>query len=157
MEIKVGTYELHWVNFCGGLLALGHRPGKRLRKQLSAQGCTLVVNLLSDNESNADPSPNRLRLPLHTAAPPDESRDNEVLLALQRIRMQLADNGKVFIHCSAGLHRTGMIAYALCRFSGLDRQESISLIEELRTLTATELTETRIAWAERFTNGEYAE
>ena len=157
LETTVGTYELLWVKFCGGSLALGHRPGKRLRKQLTAEGCTLVVSLLSDSESNAVSTPNRLRLPLHTAAPPDKSRDNEVTLALQRVRLELLNRGNVFIHCSAGLHRTGMIAYALCRFTGLDRQESISLIKELRELTSTELTESRIAWAERFANGENAE
>jgi len=45
--------QLNWVAFDNGFLALGHRPGKKMRSQLEATGCSLVVNLLSHNESKS--------------------------------------------------------------------------------------------------------
>ena len=28
---------------------------------------------------------------------------------------------KILIHCAAGIHRTGCVAYCICRISGLDK------------------------------------
>lgn len=143
------SYKLTWRDCLGGQLALGHKPGKALRDQLEQTGCTLVVSLLSASESRADSSDHRLRIPLVSADPPDVARDQEVLAGFDHIRHELAKGGKVYIHCSAGLHRTGMMAYAFLRCSGGAGTEAIALIRELRPLTADELTEARMAWGER--------
>jgi len=128
----MGSYRLTWREHGGGHLALGHRPGKKLRKALDETGCTLVVNLLSDKESRASLSSRRVRFPLSTARPPEPERDAEALL--RRMRAELAGGGKVFVHCSAGL----------------SPEEALAAITALRPLTAAELTEERVAWGERF-------
>lgn len=117
------TYQLTWRPHFGGHLALGHKPGKRLRVQLEEAGCTLVVNLLSERESNASAGPHRFRLPLEGARPPEPDLDERVRLLFQTMTAELACGGKVFVHCSAGLHRTGMIAYAYFRHRAMPRQQ----------------------------------
>ena len=146
----MGSYRLTWREHGGGHLALGHKPGKKLRKALDETGCTLVVNLLSDKESRASVSSRRVRFPLDTARPPGPERDAEALALLRRMRAELAGGGKVFVHCSAGLHRTGMLAFAYFRHDGLPPEQALAAITALRPLTAAELTEERMAWGERF-------
>lgn len=146
----MGSYRLYWLPLCGGEIALGHKPGKKLRHQLEKQGCTLVVNLLSDLESKASENEHRVRLPLRSARPPGAKRDAEVYQLFERMLTELHRGGRVFVHCSAGLHRTGMIAFAFFRHLGFAREESIQLIRELRELTASQLTEPRITWGEKF-------
>lgn len=150
----MSSYQLTWRSHQGGQLALGHKPGKRLRAQLEATGCTLVVSLLSEEESRAEGGPNRVRLPLSGAAPPGPERDEDVRSLFAAMTAELARGGKVFVHCSAGLHRTGMIAYAYFRHLGMSPEAATTAIRELRELTATELTRERCAWGDRFAGPE---
>lgn len=145
----MGSYRLHWRECLGGHLAIGHKPGKKLRKLLDESGCTLVVNLLSKHESSAVPAPNRIRLPLATAACPGPQRDEEIVAAFEAMERELGACGKVFIHCSAGIHRTGMIAYAFLRWSGMDNEAAMEAIRDMREITASELTAERAALGER--------
>lgn len=144
------AYVLTWRPHFGGELALGHRPGKRMRASLESAGCTLVVSLLSERESSASSGSGRVRLPLEGAAPPAFARDEEVRALFARISEELARGGRVYVHCSAGLHRTGMIAYAYFRHRGLDPQQARAAIRELRELTESELKAERCEWGERF-------
>ena len=146
----MSSYRLTWRPHQGGELALGHKPGKRLRAELETANCSLVVNLLSERESRAEAGPHRVRLPLETANPPPPERDAEVRAVFERMTAELAKGGRVFVHCSAGLHRTGMIAYAYFRQLGLDPAAAEAAIRELRELTAAELTRERCAWGDRF-------
>lgn len=146
----MGTYELTWRPLLGGALAIGHRPGRALRASLEASGCTHVLSLLSAKESDDPASDTRLRLPLETANPPGAHRDAEVLACFARLRALLATGAKVYVHCSAGLHRTGMITHAFLRHVGLSREQSLALIRELRAATADGVGETRLAWGDRF-------
>lgn len=45
----------------------------------------------------------------------------------------------VVVHCSAGLHRTGMALYVLCRAAGMDVQQSVEAVGQMRGLTGHEL------------------
>lgn len=146
----MGSYQLNWVYCCGGWVALGHRPGKRLRKQLDSERCTLVVNLLSENESRCRSSHSRIRVPMQSADPPNRSRDAEICRAFSTMKRELENGGKIYIHCSAGLHRTGMFGYAFFRFLEFNKIEAFALVEEMRKLTAIELTEIRRAWGDQF-------
>lgn len=69
---------------------------------------------------------------------------------LERILM---DAGRVYLHCSAGIHRTGMIAYALLLYMGHSREEAIGILRRLRDLAADGLSEERIAWSHRHFEG----
>ena len=47
----------------------------------------------------------------------------------------LETSERVLIHCTAGIHRTGMVAYSLLRFSGYTQQESLETILLMRKET----------------------
>ena len=57
----------------------------------------------------------------------------------ERVIDVLAAGGKIYIHCSAGLHRTGMITHALLRYLGWSRHDAVEKLRELRALTAKEV------------------
>jgi protein-tyrosine phosphatase len=121
-----------------------------LRDALVRSGCTLVVSLLSREESQASEGEGRLRVPLQGARPPSADRDEEIRAAFARMDTELGNGGRLYVHCSAGLHRTGMFAFAYLRHRGLATAEAVTLIRELRPLTADELTEDRLAWGQKF-------
>jgi len=51
----------------------------------------------------------------------------------------LVQGVSVTIHCSAGLHRTGVVSYAALRRAGLDEAQALDAIGRLRPATAREL------------------
>jgi protein-tyrosine phosphatase len=55
----------------------------------------------------------------------------------------------ILLHCSAGIHRTGMVAFALLRWRGASPEEALGLIEALCPETRTGLREVRLAWGNR--------
>lgn len=146
----MNQYVLTWRPLAGGYLALGHKPGRKLREQLEVQGCTLVVSLLSESESPASTSDRRLRLPLAGADPPRPERTAEVVALFERMRAALGEGGRIYLHCSAGLHRTGMVANAFLRWLGYSADEALALITELRPLTASAVGDARLRWGEDF-------
>jgi protein-tyrosine phosphatase len=54
----------------------------------------------------------------------------------------------VAIHCSAGIHRTGMFGYALLRTSGLEPEAAKEALAAPRAATADGVGDQRLAWAE---------
>ena len=49
---------------------------------------------------------------------------------------------KIVIHCSAGLHRTGVALYLVGRGTGSSHENTLNLVKEVRSMTASELTRT---------------
>ena len=146
----MGSYRLTWRPLRGGHLAIGHKPGRDLREALARSGCTRGLSLLSDRESDAEETASRIRLRLESADPPGAARTPEVLACFARIVEWLDAGEKIYIHCSAGLHRTGMITYAFLRYLGDSREEALARITELREATAQAATEARLRWGEQF-------
>ncbi len=146
----MGSYRLTWRPLLEGQIAIGHKPGKKLRALLAETGCTRVVSLLSASESRKQESAYRIRLPLDGADPPGPERTPEVLALFEKMTAELAGGGKLYLHCSAGLHRTGMIAYAYLRHLGFTREQAVAKITELRELTANQLRTPRRRWGEQF-------
>ncbi len=146
----MGRYRLTWKPLLSGQIAIGHKPGKKLRELLAETGCTRVVSLLSTSESRKQESAYRIRLPLDGADPPGPERTPEVLALFEKMTAELTGGGKLYLHCSAGLHRTGMIAYAYLRHLGFTRPQAVAKITELRELTAKQLRTPRWRWGEQF-------
>lgn len=72
------------------------------------------------------------------------------------LRAQLDDvvaairaGARVYLHCAAGLHRTGMIAAAILLLGEGPEIDLVARIHELRPETAAELRADRVAWARR--------
>ena len=68
---------------------------------------------------------------------------------LQRLKKEFFESRqKVLVHCAAGIHRTGVVAYALLRWTGLHPKGAIDVIHAMRPETATGVAEWRIRLAE---------
>ena len=146
-----------WIPVAGGRLALTHRPKKTALAELRGQGCTAVLTLLSAREgAEAIGAAASLAgiawlwLPLENGHPPADDRDAEIARVFDQVVAHLTAGGAVLIHCSAGIHRTGMVGYALLRHLGLDADAARAQLRSLRTVTADGVGEARLAWGERF-------
>lgn len=58
----------------------------------------------------------------------------------------------IYLHCSAGIHRTGYFAYILLRIMGLGASDALKALEQLREVTAKQVGEERIMLAEALLN-----
>lgn len=146
-----------WVPMAGGLLALGHRPKKAAIQMLGEGGATTLVTLLSQREGARDLGVLAMAggvrwiwLPLPNGAPPPLERDDDIRSGFAQIAAALAAGGRVLVHCSAGIHRTGMMAFGLLRFLGLSPAEAKGALALLRQVTADGVGEERLAWGEAF-------
>jgi protein-tyrosine phosphatase len=150
------SIPLHWVSVDGGQLALGGRPRIRAFARLAADGCTHVLTLQSEHEDAAAighaaglAGLTWLWLPFAHGQPPLPSRDVEIAAMLEQVAAALAGGARILIHCAAGIHRTGMVTYALLRWVGLDAEAAHRRLADLRAVTAEGVGPARIAWAER--------
>ena len=54
------------------------------------------------------------------------------------------------VHCSAGLHRTGVTGYSLMRLSGLNEADAYEALGTMRKVTREDVGDHRIKIAEDF-------
>lgn len=142
---------LRWVSARRGWLALTHRPKLRGMPDLRAEGCTRLVTLLSAREGAArigelarEAGLAWTWLPLETARPPTgDAAWRQVAQGLTALAEFLDAGDAIALHCSAGIHRTGMIAYALLRTLGDPPAQALDHIERMRPITRTGMTRER--------------
>lgn len=156
MQKRISNLELmNWVNIGNGYLAIGHRPSTKLTEDLKLQNTTHILTLLSEGEgaekikvlvdkSNLD----WLWLPMESAKPLAEERAEELRTLFASMEASLEAGAKIYLHCSAGIHRTGMISYAFLRFIGLSPEDSKMKIKEMRLDTHEGVGEERTAWGD---------
>lgn len=145
----------NFVKVGNGRLALNHRPGSRDFKLLRELGCTHVVTLLKESES-APKIGNQTRnagmewvwIPVPNGNYPQGEVHDRLLNAMPHLSQLLDEGNSLFIHCSAGIHRTGTVAYALLRWRGAERDEAMRIIHEMRKETAEGMMEKRMRWGD---------
>ena len=147
--------DVRLVSVGAGAIALTHRPKVRALPAMRAVGVTHLVTLLSRREGApalgeaaraAGLEWTWVELP-NGQQPPPELRD-EITAALAKVATLVGAGAHVAIHCSAGIHRTGMFGYALLRTCGLEPEEATETLGRLRTATAEGVGEQRLTWAE---------
>jgi len=148
------AFECNWVTLGQGRLTLWHRPGARAVAELRAFGCDCVVTLLSSREGASTVGKHVEQagiewfwLPLENGQPPQGAASEAVLSAIPVLWQRLDAGRSILIHCSAGIHRTGMIAYALLRWRGHDEDEALVVIEKMRLHTRTGIQRKHLDWA----------
>jgi len=148
-----------WQEIHGGFLKIGHKPGgKNLSfHSLRDEGTTAILTLLSAREGASavrDSCRNLqmdwLWLPLADGKIPPKKLNPEILSVFEILKSKLENRERIFIHCSAGLHRTGMITHALLLFLGFDEPTALDLLRKLRPITADEVREHRLQWGVEF-------
>lgn len=149
------SLSLRWVPIGSGQLALSHRPGQRDLVRLAELGCQRVVTLLSEREGALSVQmaieAQGLQwtwLPLNNGKYPPPPDSERLRAALPSLSSYLDAGEHVLIHCSAGIHRTGMVSYALLRWRGFTAPQTMELLSQLRAHTHAGIQPRQIAWAE---------
>ena len=144
-------------------LSIGHRPKQSDLLDLKDEGFSHVVTVLSELEGAVEIGRETKKLgiqwiwlPLGSAKVPVENKEDArhietVLQQLVSLFSGPTVGIKSYLHCSAGMHRTGMITFALLRRLGYNSAESMDLLTQLRELTAQNVGVERIAWADSIT------
>jgi protein-tyrosine phosphatase len=162
LAVKNASITAKVVTVRDGLLCIGHRPKHSDLFDLRDEGFTHVVTVQSKSEEARDIGHETEKiglrwiwLPLGTAKVP--VKDEEDIRHIKTVLRQLVSLfnhsepiAKTYLHCSAGLHRTGMITFALLRLLGYSQAETMDILTRLRELTAQNVGAERIAWAESF-------
>ena len=143
----------------GGSIIIGHRPGRHAIRVLGHKGVTHIVTLMSEAEGakSIEEAVREAKIcwiwfPMKSGNPPGKKRFAELKKVFAEILNALQSGGMVYIHCSAGIHRTGMIVYAFLRYSGIPVDHARSMLTELRLVTAESVGEERLAWGDRLVN-----
>jgi protein-tyrosine phosphatase len=129
--VRVGT----------GTLGLSHRPR---RKDVTR----LLERAKEIGEAVRDARLTWIWCPLANGQPPDAEVTARIQPLLAELARVVADGAAILVHCSAGIHRTGMFGYALLRQLGLDRSTARSKLMELREVTGEGVGEDRLAWGD---------
>jgi hypothetical protein len=150
----------NWVNTGKGYLAIGHKPGGKVSYEgLKEEGANSVLTLLNENEGAEliGKQLNKVNIewiwfPFSASNPLDGDDKVLVVNLYNKLSAMLEAGAKIYIHCSAGIHRTGMITYGFLRFLGNDKEQSIALLKRLREVTAAQVGEDRLIWGDQFAN-----
>lgn len=149
---------INWVKVKAGYLAIGHKPGGKISFEgLQKEGTTVVLTLLQTQEGATDIGKQLQKVDINwiwfsfSAAKPHEGEAIALVKDLfKELEALLATNNRIYIHCSAGIHRTGMITYGLLRFLGMTKSDAFKTLEILRTVTAKQVGEERLIWGDQF-------
>jgi protein-tyrosine phosphatase len=145
------------VGLLAGALTIGHRPRLRALTQLRDGGVTHIVTVLSrpENPDAIAAAAQRAGLAwfwidLGSTKSLPARRKPEIVEALRSLEAILGSGGRIYLHCSAGIHRTGMIAAALLFHLGCDDLAVTECLKALRPVTAEGVGAERIEWARSF-------
>ena len=126
-----------------GKLALSERPKLKEVKNLVPAGCDRVVTILAGKGEQAHKIGEAvvnngmawewLKVSHATELSTEEKRHFKIVV--DEIYQRILENESVLVHCSAGLHRTGMFAYAILRKGGCSKEEAMSKVREIRPET----------------------
>ena len=125
---------LAWPIACGGgVLFLTHKP--RSYKALAGQ-VDVIVSLLLPREYGGEgrqesPIP-VIDAPFLATKFPDDP--THLKTTVKQVVQLIATGKRVLVHCSAGIHRTGLFGYAVLRHAGETHQEALRMLVEARPL-----------------------
>ena len=155
---------IHFVRVGKGRLALLHRPRQADFTNLPKIGCTHMVTLLKESEgavqigemaTNAGLS--WVWLPIPNGKYPQGEVHERLARAMPELSHLLDEGNSLLIHCSAGIHRTGTIAYGLLRWRGMERKKALRVIRRTREETYKGVGEKRLRWGDDIAREAHAE
>mmetsp|Transcript_155376 Transcript_155376/g.270393 ORF Transcript_155376/g.270393 Transcript_155376/m.270393 type:complete len:385 (+) Transcript_155376:90-1244(+) len=161
-KAKKAINELSWVQVGPGRLAARGYPSPEILLALKEkQGLTCVVSLICDGERDEEAKDENhgclaeirdacqrlgvkwTHAPLlkrESVEPGEMQPQNHTSLCLAaEVEKQLQSGESVMVHCSAGLHRTGVYLYLLLRLSGASPEEAMTQIPRIRKATHDEM------------------
>ena len=155
MSARHEPLDLAWAPVGAGRLSLWHRPGKKHLGAIRDAGATHVVTLLSEKEGGREignavetAGMGWVWLPMPGAQEPEGGAREALEQGLAELSRLLDEGRSLLIHCSAGIHRTGMVAFALLRLRGLTRDEALAAIGQARAHTREGVQEHHLRWGD---------
>lgn len=149
------TLDYTWVTIGAGRLALWHRPSLKHLGAIRDAGCSHVVTLLSEREGARNLGDAMTKaglawiwLPMPNSDEPAGAARGTLEEGLAELSHLLDEGHSLLIHCSAGIHRTGMTAYALLRHRGHDREQALAIIGQARAHTRDGVQERHLRWGD---------
>lgn len=147
-------FPFSWHELGNGRLALWHRPRLRAIPYLEKAGCDRVVTLLSEREGAREIGAAVTEaglawtwIPLDSGRPPEGRVSAGFVSELEALLDRLADGESVLLHCSAGIHRTGMAALVLLLLEGATDEEAAAALAGMRSHTREGLRPEHFQWA----------
>ncbi|MCX6068810.1 MAG: tyrosine-protein phosphatase [Chloroflexi bacterium] len=145
--------DLHFVQVGNGRMALTHRPRGMDFSMFRGLGCTHIVTLLKESEgaqSIGKMAQNAgltwVWVPVPNGNHPEGEVHQRLMEALPHLSQLLDEGASLLMHCSAGIHRTGTVAYGLLRWRGISQEDALKLIGQMRTVTHDEMGQKRLCW-----------
>jgi protein-tyrosine phosphatase len=145
--------EVIFVKVGNGRLALYHRPGRGMFAHLRKLGCTHVVTLLKESEGAERigglaqaAGLEWIWLPVPNGNHPEGEVHDRMIQSLPQLSGLLDEGKSLLIHCSAGVHRTGTLAYGLLCWRGLGEKQALEIIRRTRPETAEGMGTKRMRW-----------
>jgi hypothetical protein len=157
-KVKNLPTEVNWVQVGKGFLAIGHKPGGKISFEgLKNEGTSAVLTLLNENEGASVIGKQShtvniewIWFPFSASKPHDGDAIAQIYSLYNQLYSLINLGAKIYIHCSAGIHRTGMITYGFLRYLGMGKTEAFGILQTLREVTAAQVGEDRLLWADQF-------
>ncbi len=132
----------HWVPIGNGKLTLWHFPGRDTQVQLGAFGVTRVVTILTEEQGALRVREAMAQLgiawtwvSIRRGRVLQNDERAQLIATLPTLSAYLDAGDAMLIHCSAGIHRTGTVAFALLRWRGYAEADALDLIGQMRKET----------------------
>ena len=134
-------------------ITIGHNIGKNF----NYNGYTHVITLLGGRNENAEKIGDKVKskniewlwLPMHNAKIKSISPKLFYSYLLRVKELVEKPENNIYLHCSAGIHRTGMITYGTFRLLGNSQEKALTILHELRPITRKEVREKRLKFVEK--------
>jgi protein-tyrosine phosphatase len=145
--------DVQWVSIGAGRLAVSNRPKLKDIAKLAAQGCHRIVTIQGRNEAPGQIERASKEAGIawtwievgHGTFPKDDV-DRRMRRGLAELVASLQAGESALVHCSAGIHRTGMLVFAALRWLGVPESEALGLIATMRPETREGVREEHLAW-----------
>ncbi|RDH41415.1 protein-tyrosine phosphatase family protein [Zooshikella ganghwensis] len=123
-----------------GSLALSERPKLKEIPSLVKDNCTAVFTILAERGEQALRIGNEVRekgmawewVKVKNAVKMNASEKLIFRRAIKNAVERIKEQENIIVHCSAGLHRTGIFAYCLLNGLGLSEEQSLNYIQNIR-------------------------
>jgi hypothetical protein len=160
LKLRQQKADLTLLPVGNGFLAIGHKPGGKISFDgMKQTGISTILTLLQENEGAAQigigtekAGINWVLFPFSASKPHEGAEKTQVKKLYAHLKELLNEGHSIYIHCSAGIHRTGMISYGLLRYLGYASAEAKQLLKQLRDVTAEQVGEERLLWGDDFGN-----
>ena len=141
-----------------GKLSIGPRPTLTKIDELKKLGVTTIVTLLKISEKMVDELGQKINsieinwiwFPLSAGKLSEEKIVKEKINNLyENLIMKLSQGEIIFIHCAAGIHRTGLFTNGLLRKMNFSVEDAKSKIYQMRPVTSIEAVKKHWDWSEK--------